>query len=78
MRTDGHARLKSIKVMAIQNVSRLSARCPATINELKTRTSRRDCHSFTGRDREGNVKPFPVSKHTTCEGNHWRHIKFKK
>jgi hypothetical protein len=23
-------------------------------------------------------KPFPVNKHTTCEGNHWRGIIFKK
>jgi len=41
MRTDGYARLKSIKVMVIQNVSGLSARCPATIQELKTIISKR-------------------------------------
>jgi len=41
MRTDGHARLNSIKVMVIQNASGLPARCPATIRELKTKISKR-------------------------------------
>jgi hypothetical protein len=54
MRTDGHARLKSIKVMVIQNVSGLSARCPATVKELKTTAT------LSQEDREGSVKPFQV------------------
>ena len=41
LRTDGHARLKSTKIMVIQNVSGLSARCPAIIKELKTRILKR-------------------------------------
>jgi hypothetical protein len=41
MSNDENARLKSIKIMVIQNLSGLSARCPATIKELKTRISKR-------------------------------------
>jgi hypothetical protein len=41
MRTDGHARLKSIKVMVIKNTTGLSARCPATLKELKTKILKR-------------------------------------